>query len=303
MAEGGEDLAELLKEVRRIKVRSERLAAEVLAGGYGSVFRGAGVEFKDVREYEEGDDPRAVDWNVSARLGRPFVKRFVDERELTLLLVVDVSPRLSAGFSGRSPRHAAAVLAACLAFSAVKNQDKVGMVSFGAGARRFLPPRKGAGHALRLVRDALFGAGGGGPPDLAAALDLVGAIQRRRAVVFVVSDFLEGGYEKALARCGRRHDLTIVRLRPPELDAPPDFLMRARDPRSGATRLLDFGDARFRAAFRARADAARRASDDAARRAGAESLEVPLPRVPDVDAVMRPLVAYFRRRASRGARR
>ena len=152
---GDAELAELLAEVRRIEVQAKRLVASVMAGGYQSVFRGSGIEFDEVREYVEGDDPRAVDWNVTARVGRPFVKTFVDERELTVLFLADLSASMSTGFGYWSPRQMAARVCACMALSAVANNDRVGMIGFSGGVDEYVPARKGRGHALRVVRDCL----------------------------------------------------------------------------------------------------------------------------------------------------
>jgi uncharacterized protein (DUF58 family) len=149
------ELAELLKEVRRVTVLSDRLVDGALAGNYSSVFRGAGIEFDEVREYVEGDDPRAIDWGVTARIGRPFVKKYVDERELTVVFVLDLSPSMEAGFGPLSARRMAARVAACLALSAVRNHDRVGLVAFGDTIERYVPPATGRAHALRVVRDCL----------------------------------------------------------------------------------------------------------------------------------------------------
>src|SRR6187399_439244 len=167
------ELTELLKEVRRIEVQSRRLVTSVMAGGYTSVFRGSGVEFDDVREYVEGDDPRSVDWNVTARVGRPFVKKYVDERELTVLFLLDLSASMTGGFGPWSARQTAARVCACLALSATRNGDKVGMVAFSDRVDRYVPAQKGVGHALRIVRDALALPGTSKTSDPVPALEFV----------------------------------------------------------------------------------------------------------------------------------
>ena len=149
------DLPELLAEVRRIEAQSNRLVTGVMAGGYQSVFRGAGIEFDEIREYVDGDDPRAVDWNVTARTGRPFIKEYVEERERTLLFVLDLSASMTAGFAAWSARQMAARVCACLALSAIKNDDKVGLIAFSRDIDKFVPARKGIRHVLRIVRDCL----------------------------------------------------------------------------------------------------------------------------------------------------
>lgn len=296
-------LAEVLAEVRRIDVQSRRLVTGVMAGGYVSVFRGAGLEFEEVREYAEGDDPRRIDWNVTARMGRPFVKRYVDERERTVLFLLDLSPSMTGGFGAWSVRQAAARVTACLALSAARNDDKVGLVAFGAGVTAYVPPAKGVGHALRIVRDALALRAHGGRTDLAPALEFVSRAVRRRAVVFVLSDFLASGWERALSLCARRHDVIAVRLLPPELDLPPRGLLAVRDPETGRGYLLDATSPRSRAAFARRVADWRGATEEALRRAKVDRMDVPVPFAPGKDAVAGPILRFFRMRELRDAKR
>lgn len=304
MAEEREDeLAELLKEVRRIQVQSARLVTGVMAGGYSSVFRGAGVEFDEVREYAEGDDPRSVDWNVTARVGRPFVKKYVDERELTVLFLYDLSASMGGGFGPWSARQMAARVCACLALSAVRNDDKVGLVAFGAEVEKYVPPKKGLAHALAVVRDLLALRSGAARTDFGPALELAARVLRRRAIVFLVSDFLASGYERALGPCARRHDLIAVRLSCSELEPPGLGLARVRDPESGRSFLVDWKSPRVRELYRERVEAWRLAGADALARAGVDLLDVPVPREPDKDAVARPILEFFRMRELRGAKR
>lgn len=298
-----DELQELLAEVRRIEVQSRRLVNEVMAGGYQSSFRGAGIEFSEVREFVTGDDPRAIDWNVTARAGRPFIKKYVDERELTLLFVLDLSPSMSAGTGVWSLRQMAARVIGCLAFSAVRSDDKTGLLAGGQGAGSFVPPQKGLGHALRIVRDALVLPPRAGLGDLGPALTFASRALRRRTVMFVVSDFLGDGWQEPLRRCARRHDLVAVHLQPPELQPPTRGLLLLRDPESGRERLVDFGDARVRAAYERRVASWRQSVHDALLRAGADRMDVPLPHVPDPDAVARPILSFFQRRQRQAARR
>jgi len=297
------ELSELLKEVRRIEVQSRRLAAGVMAGGYASVFRGAGLEFDEVREYAEGDDPRSIDWNVTARTGRPHVKKYVDERELTLLFLLDLSASMGGGFGVWSARQMAARVCACLALSAVRHHDKTGLIAFGGAVEKFVPPRKGIGHALRIVRDCLALPGGGARTRIEPALTLAAQVVRRRAVLFLVSDFLADGWQEPLALCARRHDVIAMRLLPPELSPPEAGLMRLRDPESGAERLVDWRSARVRAGYSQRVADWRRATEESLRRAGVDRMDVPLPRVPRRDAVARPILAFFRMRELRATKR
>ena len=213
-------LADILRQVRRIDLRTRRLVSSLTAGGYRSAFRGTGLEFEEVREYSPGDDVRAIDWNVTARAGRPYIKVFREERELTILLLVDVSGSMRFGaIPGISPRAKlalAAEAAAVVAVSALRNRDRIGLIAFAERTRLHLPARRGRGHALRLVREVLAG-GAAGRADLAHALDEVQRVAKRRAVVFIVSDFIEGGeaLASALARAARRHDVIGLRVTDP----------------------------------------------------------------------------------------
>ena len=228
---------EILRSVRQVEIRSRRLVTDALVGSYHSVFKGRGMDFEEVREYQPGDDVRTLDWNVTARMDRPFVKVFREERELTLILAVDVSASGRFGSAETTKRERAAELAAVLALSAVRNQDKVGLLLFSDRIERWLPPRKGRPHVLRVVRDMLFHEPEGRGTELAPALDHLGRIQRRRAIVFLLSDFLVPELEpgaredspeslrlrRALRVCGRRHDLVAARLVDPREEALPDL--------------------------------------------------------------------------------
>jgi len=300
--ERDEELAELLAEVRRIDVQASRSVTNLVAGGYSSVFRGAGLEFEGVREYVEGDDPRSVDWNVTARVGRPFVKTYVDERELTVLFLLDLSESMTGGFGTWSARQAAARICACLALAAIRNNDKVGLVGFSAAVDRYVPPKKGAGHVLRIVRDCLALRGSSPRTDLGRALDFTARVVRRRAVLFLVSDFLAGRWQEPLALCARRHDLIAVRLLTPELDAP-GGLMRVRDPETGGEVVVDWDDRRVREAWAERVATWRRRTEDDLDRAKVDRMDVPIPPEPDLDTIARPILRFFRMRELRGAKR
>ncbi len=297
------ELAELLAEVRRIEVQANRLVRGVMSGGYSSVFRGSGVEFDEVREFAEGDDIRAVDWNVTARTGRPFVKKYIDERELTVMFLLDLSASMTGGFGVWSARQMAARVCGCLALSAVRNNDKVGLIAFSREVDKYVPPKKGNPHALRIVRDCLALPGAAAGTDLAPALRFVGRVLRKRAIVFVVSDFLAGGFERALSLCARRHDVIAVRLLAPEL-APPDArLMRPRDPETGRACVVDWASPRVRRDYATRVATWRAACDDAMRRAGVDRMDVPLPRTRHKDAIAGPILSFFRMRELRSTKR
>ena len=297
------DLAALLEEVRRIEVLTRRLVSDVMAGGYVSVFRGTGIEFEGVREYVEGDDPRTVDGSVTARMGRPFVKTYVPERELTLLFVLDLSASMNGGFGAWSARQTAARVCAALALSAVRNGDKVGLIAFSDGVDAWVPPGKAPGHALRIVRDVLALEGRSPRTDPEPALRFAAHAVRRRAVVFFVSDFLTQGWQRPLARCARRHDVIAVRLLGPEQEPGRAGLLRLRDPETGASRVVDTGSARVRAAWAERVATWRTQTEQDLRRARVDLLDVPVPREASPDAVAGPILGFFRMREVRGMKR
>ncbi len=300
--ERGEQAA-VLREVRRIEIHSRRLASDLLAGGYASAFRGAGIEFHEVREYAAGDDPRSIDWNVTARVGRPFVKLHVDERELSVVFLLDLSPSMDAGFGAWSPRQAAARVLASLALSAVHSGDRVGLLAFGRGHLHFVPPRKGKRQALRLVRDALTLPSPAGACDPAPALDFARRALAHRSVLFVLSDFLGPGFGRPLRICARRHDVVAVRLEVPELASPRAGTLRLVDPEGGGARLLDWRDPALRAAYGARVAAWRGGLTSELRRAGVDEIAIALPRTAHMASLARPLMAFFRLRELRRRRR
>ena len=240
---------DLRRQMRRLQLRARRAVEDLLGGAYRSVFKGSGIAFEEVREYQPGDDIRGIDWNVTARMGHPFVKRFIEERELTLLLMVDVSASQRFGTRLQEKREVAAELAALLAFCAIANNDKVGLVAVSDRVEKFVPPRKGTRHALRLMRDILFHEPAFPGTNLRAGLDFVNRVLRRRAIVFVLSDFHDTGFEKALRRAARRHDVIAVHHGDPlEAQLPAIGLLELRDSETGRTLLVDTSDPDFRAA-------------------------------------------------------
>lgn len=296
-------MAAVLEEVRRIGIVSRRFALRAAAGGSHPAFRGPGIQVDDVREYVDGDDPRSVDWNVTARSGRLHVKRTIDEREHTVLFLLDVGPTMDAGTGPLSPRQVAARACAALALSAVRGQDRAGLVAFGSRVAAVVPPRRGARHALRLVRDGLVLRGGPGRSDLVPALELATRSFRRGAVLFLVSDFLSGGWRDALARCARRHDVIALRLLAEDAGLPAAGLFRVRDAGTGEERVLDAGHPSVRAAWAARARAWRERTAEDLRLAGAGVVDLPVPKVRVHDVVGRPLRTFFAVRARREGRR
>jgi len=213
MEEGRQTPAEILKKIRTLEIKTRGLVETAFAGDYHSVFKGRGMNFEDVREYQPGDEIRAIDWNVTARLGTAYVKKFTEERELTVILVVDVSASGNFGSTTQSKRELAGEVACLLAFSAIRNNDKVGLVLFTDRVELFIPPKKGRSHTLRLIREILFFEPQGRGTEPALALDYLNNIITRRAVVFFISDFQAPDFSRALAVSGRRHDFIAIHIR------------------------------------------------------------------------------------------
>jgi uncharacterized protein (DUF58 family) len=295
-------LARLLREVRRIEAEGARLVASQLAGPWRSRFRGSGLEFEEVREYVAGDDPRAVDWNVTARLGRPHVKEFVDERERSLLFVLDTSRSMDAAFGPWSARAAAARVIAALALAAVDHHDRVGLAAGAERVDHFVRPQTGDVVALRLVRDALALPAQAQRCDLARLLGAATDALPPGSLVIVLSDFHSDGWRTAAGRCAMRHELVGVRF---EETLPPARvgLVRLRDPEGGEDALLDLGDARVRAAIEERLADARLAARKSMTVAGGELLAVTLPPTADVAPIHRALLRFFYGRRERLLRR
>ena len=240
--------SEILRRIRRIEIRTNRLVTETLAGRYHSVFKGLGMEFSEVREYIPGDDVRSIDWNVTSRMGHPYVKKFVEERELTVVLVVDASGSQAFGSVSRLKREIASEVGALIAFSALKNNDRVGLLIFTDRAEKWLPPRKGLRHVLRVIREILAFEPEGRGTDISLALDDLNRALHKRAVVFLISDFLASGYERALKITNRRHDLVAIALSDPREDALPELgLIELEDAEAGATLVIDSSHPRFKA--------------------------------------------------------
>ena len=286
-----------IRKIHRIRIRTNRLVDAGLGGEYHSVFRGRGMEFSEVREYVPGDDVRAIDWNVTARTGVPHVKKFVEERDLTVLLLLDLSASQAFGSLYLTKRELMAELSGVLAFAAVKNNDRVGALLFTDRVERFVPPRKGLNHALAIVRDALAFAPEGKGTDLSLALRSAAALLKQRAVLFVVSDFLAAGYEKALKTLNRRHDVVALPITDPREEAMPNAgLVRIRDAETGATRVVDLGDPALRAAWGRRAGSPFPETAPLFRSAGIDS--IPLRTDAPFEAA---LVKFFKARERRKA--
>ena len=242
---------ELLKKVRQLEIRTRGLVNQVFSGEYHSVFKGRGMEFSEVREYQFGDDMRTIDWNVTARFNHPFVKIFEEERELTVMLVVDMSGSQFFGSQASLKRDIAVEISAILAFSAMKNNDKVGLILFTDRIEKFVPPRKGKAHALRIVRELLSFEPSRPSTSIKTALEYLNNVQKKRGIVFVISDFMDSGYEAAVRIAGKRHDLIGVVLQDPrEKELPSAGLLHLRDAESGETRVIDTSDKQMRFLYR-----------------------------------------------------
>jgi uncharacterized protein (DUF58 family) len=245
---------EVVRQVRRLQIRARRAVEDLLGGEYHSIFKGTGIAFEEVREYQPGDDIRAIDWNVTARMGHPFIKRFIEERELTVMLVVDASASNQFGTQQQHKREVAAEIAAILAFSAITNNDKVGLLSFTDEVERFVPPRKGTRHVLRIIRDVLFFQPRRTGTCLKTALDYLNRVLHRRTIIFLLSDFLDTGFERAFKRTGKRHDLVAVPIVDPrEAELPAVGLLQLEDAETGRQVLLDTSQKEVREGFARRA--------------------------------------------------
>lgn len=296
---------EVLKQVRLIELRTRGWVDSLFGGEYHSVFKGQGMEFAEVREYQPGDDVRAIDWNVTARMGHPYVKRYIEERELTVLLAVDLSGSKQFGTRGRFKAELAAEIAAVLALSAVRNNDRVGLLVFTDRIEHFVPARKGRRHVLRLIRDVLAFRPQGRGTDLGAALEFAGRVLPHRSIVFVLSDFLideeerhgpregaEEHFERALRLVSRRHDLVAVCITDGAEEALPDAgVIRFTDPETGEECVIDTGRRSFRAEYGARCAAERERLRGLFRRLGIDEIAVRTD-----DSYIGPLLGFFRRR-------
>ena len=246
---------DILKKIRQIEIRTNRLVSETLAGQYHSVFKGQGMNFDEVREYQPGDDVRSIDWNVTARMNHPFIKKFVEERELTVMLVVDLSGSGLFGSAAQSKRELAAEVACLLAFSAIRNNDKVGLILFTDRVELFIPPKKGRSHTLRLIREILFFEPAGRRTEAALALDYLNKVITRRAVVFFISDFQAPDFSQTLAVSGRRHDFIAVHIQDEREQVLPNVgIITLEDAETGEQIEINTGDRGTRTRFSDLAD-------------------------------------------------
>lgn len=286
---------ELLKKVRQLEIRTRGVVNQVFSGEYHSVFKGRGMEFSEVREYQFGDEIRTIDWNVTARLDHPYVKVFEEERELTVMLLVDMSGSQFFGSQTSLKRDIAAELSAILAFSAMKNNDKVGAILFTDQIEKFIPPRKGRSHALRIVRELLSFEPRRKTTSLSSVLEYLNHIQKKRSIVFLISDFMDGGYDSALRIVGKRHDLIGIVLKDPhEIELPDVGLITFRDAETDKQRWIDTHDKKVRSGYRTYLDAVHKSRRSLFVKSKLDSVEIPLDK-----PYMKPLVDFFRLRERR----
>ena len=285
-------LASLLKKVRKIEIRTTRLVNDLFGGEYESVFKGQGIEFADVREYVPGDDIRTIDWNVTARSLHPFVKKFVETRELTVFFVVDMSGSQYFGSTDKLKSEIAAEITAILAFSAVKNNDKTGLLIATEGVEKFIPVKKGKNHALRVIREVLGYQPKKKKTQLAGALEYFYRVQTRTSVVFLISDFMVQCYEKALKILSRKHDVIAIHLHDPlEQQLPKVGLLELVDRETGETMMVDTASAQFQNRFRQTADDSQIALKKLFKRLQIDCIDIPANA-----SYVEPLIKFFKGR-------
>jgi uncharacterized protein (DUF58 family) len=286
---------EILKKVREIEIYTRHIVNDVLAGEYHSVFKGRGMEFSEVREYQQGDDIRSIDWNVTARMGHPYVKLLVEERELTVILLIDASASGNFGTINQMKGELAVELCAVLAFSAIRNNDKIGLITFTDDVEKYIPPKKGRNHVLRVIRELLYFQPERRGTSIQAALDYLNRVIKRKAVVFLVSDFMTGGYEKWLQITSQKYDVIPITITDPrELELPAVGLLEVEDAETGEIMMLDTFDPKVRKVYRELA-----LQREAIRERLFRSMRMDAIRVCTDEPYMNTLLSFFRRRASR----
>jgi uncharacterized protein (DUF58 family) len=286
---------ELFKKIQRFHFTTKRLANDLFAGQYESAFRGRGMEFAEVREYQIGDDIRTIDWNVSARFGRPFVKVFHEERELTVILILDLSGSHLFGTRGKFKRELMAEVAGMLAFLAIRTNDKVGAILFSSGVEKYIPPKKGASHVWRLIKEIFTYE----PQDLSTNIDAVltylNRVAKRHTILFLISDCMDTGFEKSLKLTAKKHDLTVIRVTDPAEEILPEVGMIAlKDPETGETALINSNSKRLRERWRAYRKEQTDYLRDLFRRAGIDHVDLATNR-----PVVEPLTRLFEMRRRR----
>jgi uncharacterized protein (DUF58 family) len=286
---------EILSQIRKIEIRSGKLVNEIFAGQYSSVFKGRGMEFAEVREYMPGDDIRSIDWNVTARYGKPFIKKFVEERELTVILLVDASASQKFGTKDKLKSELTAELASVIAFSAIKNNDRVGMIIFTDRIEKVIRPKKGRNHILRLIREALYFKPSGKGTNLTLAMQYLNELWRRKAVVFLLSDFEDKNFESALKVTSKKHDLVAVRLQDPRETAIPETgIIEIENPETGKRMNIDTSDRFFMGEYFKRRQLQEQDLQKLFRKANIDAISVSTG-----TSYIMPLIRFFKRREKR----
>jgi uncharacterized protein (DUF58 family) len=289
------DQKEIFKNIRRIEIRTKRLVNDVFSGEYHSTFKGRGMEFEEVRQYEPGDDIRLIDWNVTARVGYPFIKKFREERELSVIFLIDMSSSGYFGTKERFKEETAAELCAVLAFSAIKNNDKVGMIIFTDRIEKFIPPKKGKGHVLRLIREILYFKPVGTGTDIGGALEYFNRVIKKKSVVFLISDFLSEDYLKPLQIANNKHDIIAMKISDPrELTFDNVGLIELEDAETGETLIIDTGSSEFRLDFAQKAE-----SDNFGLKRSFRLINLDFIQIITNQSYIVPLINFFRMREKR----
>jgi len=287
---------EVLKKIHLLHIRTKHLVNDVMAGEYESAFRGRGMEFEEVREYQPGDDVRTIDWNVTARMDRPYVKLYREERELIVMLLVDISGSGQFGSKEKLKREVAAEVAALLAYTAIRNNDKVGLILFTDRVEKFVPPKKARGHGWRVIREILSYEPEGRGTDLSQALDFLGNVMRKRCICFLISDFLASGYEKPLRLSNKRHDMIALSISDPrERELPRVGFLELEDAETGDLLLVDTRDPDLRKRY-----LEHRQQETAARKKLFRSMDLDHAELSTHVSYVEPLLALFRRREKQG---
>lgn len=283
---------ELIQKIRRIEISTKRVVDSLVSGGYHSAFKGKGMEFSEVREYVDGDDIRLIDWNVTARMRTPYVKKHIEERELTVMLMVDASASGSFGTVDKFKGEIGVELCALLAFSAIKNNDRVGLIIYSSEIERYIPPQKGRNHVLYVIREMLYNEPKHKGTDINKALQFLNRVQTKKAVVFMVSDFFAPSFENALRVSAKRHDLIACTITDPRENMFPDVgLVELEDAETGTTLLVDSGSSSFRSLYKKRMDNRRQTVTSMFRNNGVDEIVIST-ETEYVD----PLVRFFRKR-------
>ena len=290
---------EILKKIRRIQISTSRKVTDVFAGQYKSVFKGIGMEFDEVREYMPGDEIRSIDWNVTARTGHPFIKKFVEERELTIMLLLDISKSSLFGTRNNLKRSVAAEVCSAIAFSAIKNNDKVGMMTFSDKVEKYIPPRKGSKHVLRVIREALYSSQSGDGTDMNVVLEALSKISTRKTITFIISDFFTENFKKNISNSNKKHDIIAITIMDPaEKDLPNIGILKVHDAETGEEKDIDTSDKRTMEEYRKNSFKRIKEREDLLRSVNVDRIDISTDK-----SYVDPLVKFFKMREKRLSRR